>query len=538
MDVMVLAIVFIIYIFALVFVGYYAYKKTNSSEDFMIAGKDTHPFIMAMSYGATFISTAAIVGFGGVAGQYGMSVLWLAFLNIIIGVFIAFVFLGKRTRRMGHALESLTFPEFLGKRFDSKFIQSVSGLIIFCAMPIYAAVVLIGAARFLESSLLIDFSIALLILSIIITFYVLFGGIRGVMYTDALQGTIMVVAMVFLLVFVYWLLGGVDTANTALTNMGNLYPADAMATGGTGWTSFPKFGTPFWWSLVSSTLIGVGIGVLAQPSLIVRFMTVKSDKELNRSVLIGGIFIAVMPTTAYIVGSLSNVYFMDKLGKIAVDVVGGNIDKIIPTFITMALPEWFVYIFLLSLIAAAMSTISSQLHTQGTAFGVDIYHTLRAKSKQKLDEVSISRIGILIAIILALVMAFLLPGSVVALGTSLFFEICAAAFLPVFLGALYWKGITRLGAIAGIVSGTFVSLFWLTFVFVFKKTAVGLGICKFIFGVETILPAAPWPFIDVMLIAVPVSAIITIVVSLITKPPAQDVIDKAFKNIDNKGSDV
>ena len=178
MDVMILAIVFIIYIFALVFVGYYAYKKTNSSEDFMIAGKDTHPFIMAMSYGATFISTAAIVGFGGVAGQYGMSVLWLAFLNIIIGVFIAFVFLGKRTRRMGHALESLTFPEFLGKRFDSKFIQSVSGLIIFCAMPIYAAVVLIGAARFLESSLLIDFSIALLILSIIITFYVLFGGIH------------------------------------------------------------------------------------------------------------------------------------------------------------------------------------------------------------------------------------------------------------------------------------------------------------------------------------------------------------------------
>ena len=536
MDVMILTIVFIIYIFALVFVGYYAYKKTNSSEDFMIAGKDTHPFIMAMSYGATFISTAAIVGFGGVASEYGMSVLWLAFLNIIIGVFIAFVFLGKRTRRMGHALESLTFPEFLGKRFDSKFIHYFSGLIIFCAMPLYAAVVLIGAARFLESSLMINFSIALMILSIIITFYVLFGGIRGVMYTDALQGTIMVIAMVFLLVFVYWLLGGVSTANTALTNMVNLYPADALATGGTGWTAFPEFGTPFWWSLVSSTLIGVGIGVLAQPSLIVRFMTVKSDKELNRSVLIGGIFIAIMPTTAYIVGSLSNVYFFDKLGKIAVDVVGGNIDKVIPTFITMALPEWFVYIFLLSLIAAAMSTISSQLHTQGTAFGVDIYGTIREKSKQKLDQVSISRVGILIAIILALIMAYALPGSVVALGTSLFFEICAAAFLPVFLGALYWRGITRPGAIAGIVSGTFVSLFWLTNIN--KKTAVGLGICKFLLGVETLIPAAPWPFIDVMLIAVPVSAIFTIVVSLLTKPPAQEVVDKAFENIGSKGSDA
>ena len=166
MDIMILAIVFIIYIFALVLVGYYAWKGTESSEDFMIGGKDTHPAIMALSYGATFISTAAIVGFGGVASEYGMSVLWLAFLNIIIGVFIAFVFLGKRTRRMGHSLGSLTFPEFLGKRFNSKFIHYFSGLVIFCAMPLYAAVVLIGAARFLESSLMIDFGISLFILSL------------------------------------------------------------------------------------------------------------------------------------------------------------------------------------------------------------------------------------------------------------------------------------------------------------------------------------------------------------------------------------
>jgi len=86
------------------------------------------------------------------------------------------------------------------------------------------------------------------------------------------------------------------------------------------------------------------------------------------------------------------------------------------------------------------------------------------------------------------------------------------------------------------LSGTFVSLFWL--IFVFKKTAVGLGLCQFILGVETILPAAPWPFIDVMLIAVPVSAVFTIVVSLLTKPPAQEVVDKAFENIGTKGSDA
>ncbi len=534
MNIMVLSVVFILYIFALVAVGYYAWKKTNSSEDFMIAGGDTHPYIMALSYGATFISTAAIVGFGGLAGQYGMSILWLAFLNIIIGVFVAFVFLGKRTRKMGSSLGSLTFPEFLGKRFNSKAIQSISGFIIFFAMPLYAAVVMIGAARFLESSLLLDFNICLLILALIITCYVFFGGIKGVMYTDALQGTIMVLVMLFLLVFVYWMFGGIDSANIALTNMANLYPASAASQGGVGWTAFPTMGSPYWWTLVSSTLIGVGIGVLAQPPLLVRFMTVKSDKELNRSVLIGGIFIAIMPATAYIVGALSNVYFMDTLGKIAVDVVGGNIDKIIPTFITSALPEWYVYLFLLSLIAAAMSTISSQLHTQGSAFGVDIYGTLRNKAKQ-IDQISITRFGILIAVLLAIIMAFLLPGSIVALGTTLFFEICAASFLPVFLLSLYWKRITKGGALSGILSGILISMFWL--IFVFAKTATGLGICQFIFGVPTLIGAYPWPYIDVMLIAVPISAIFTIVVSLFTKPVEAEVLDKAFEQID-KGSET
>ena len=86
---------------------------------------------MALSYGATFISTAAIVGFGGTAGIYGMGLLWLTFLNILVGIFIAFVFFGKRTRKMGHNLGALTFPEFLSKRFDSRFIQYFSGIVIF-----------------------------------------------------------------------------------------------------------------------------------------------------------------------------------------------------------------------------------------------------------------------------------------------------------------------------------------------------------------------------------------------------------------------
>lgn len=549
MDYFLLGIVFIVYFLMVGYVGYLAWKRTNSSEDFMVAGRETHPYIMALSYGATFISTAAIVGFGGVAGKYGMGILWLAFLNILIGIFIAFVFFGKRTRRMGKNLGSLTFPEFLGRRFNSKFIQYFCGILIFCAMPIYAAVVLIGAARFMESSLLLNFNVALLVLAIVICGYVLFGGLKGVMYTDALQGSIMFIGMLILLVFIYWVLGGVTEANTALTNMAHLYPPDAIAEGGTGWTSFPKLGSPFWWSLVTTTIMGVGIGALAQPQLAVRFMTVKSDKELHRSLLIGAVFIFVMTGSAYVVGSLCNVYFYQHFGQIAIDYVGGNMDSIIPTFISTALPEWFVYIFLLSLLAAAMSTLSSQYHTQGTALGHDIVDAIKNKGdsdeysdyeisiksikETKIGFISISQLGILIAVILSLIIGLSLPGSIVALGTSLFMGLCAAAFLPVYCAALFWKRATKEGAIAGLLSGTFTSLFLL--VFVFKKTATGLGICKFIFGVDMLINTMPWYTIDVMIFAIPVSAIFTVVVSLLTQPMDEKILNRSFKGLDDGG---
>ncbi|MDO5850231.1 MAG: sodium/solute symporter [Methanobacteriaceae archaeon] len=547
MNYFILAAVFIIYFILVVYVGYYAWKRTKSTEDYLVAGRSTHPYIMALSYGATFISTAAIVGFGGVAATYGMGILWLAFLNILVGMFIAFVFFGKRTRRMGVKFNSLTFPEFLGRRFDSKFIQYFSGALIFCAMPIYASVVLIGAARFMESSLLISFNVALLILAVIVCAYVFFGGIKGVMYTDALQGTIMFIGMVFLLVFVYWTLGGVTEAHTALTNLAPHYPASLVAEGNTGWTTFPTFNSSMWWSLVSTMMLGVGVGALAQPQLAVRFMTVDSDKELNRSLLIGALFIGVITGSAYIVGSLSNVFFFNNFGQVAIDYVGGNIDSIIPTFISLALPEWFVYVFLLSLLAAAMSTLSAQFHTQGSALGHDIYEAIKSrKIKRNMENgfksdndaeinkssVPVTKIGILVGVILAVVLGLVLPGGIVALGTSLFMGLCAAAFLPVFVAALFWKRTTKQGAIAGILSGTFVSLFLL--VFVYKKTAVGLGICQLLIGQSMLLPAMPWCAMDVMCISIPVSAIFTIVVSLLTKPMDKKFIDYTFEDINNK----
>jgi SSS family solute:Na+ symporter len=194
------SVIVIVYLLVIGYLGYLGYRGTKTSGDYMIAGRQIHPYVMAISYGATFISTSAIVGFGGAAGVFGMGLLWLTFLNIGLGIAVAFILFGKRTRRIGLNLDAHTFPEFLGRRYDSKFIQVLGGIVIFVFMPLYTGVVLIGAARFLESTFNLNFVLALAIFSIIVAAYVIVGGLKGVMYTDALQGSIMFIGMITLLV--------------------------------------------------------------------------------------------------------------------------------------------------------------------------------------------------------------------------------------------------------------------------------------------------------------------------------------------------
>ncbi len=527
MNLLLLNLIILIYLLATIYLGYRGWKTTKDSEGYMVAGRKTHPYIMAMSYGATFISTSAIVGFGGNAGLFGMGLLWLTFLNIFVGIFIAFVIYGKRTRKMGHNLNAMTFPELLGKRFDSKLVQYVSGLVIFFGMPLYASVVLIGAARFMETTLAIDFNIALLIYSVIIAAYVVWGGLKGVMYTDAMQGTIMFVGMAFLMVMTYAHLGGVTAANQALTDMAPLVPASLAAQGHTGWTSMPAFGSAWWWTLMSTIVMGVGIGVLAMPQLVVRFMTVKSNRELNRGVLVGGIFIIMMTGVAFVTGALSNVFFYQTQGNISINVAQGNADSIIPIYINAAMPEWFVYLFMLTLLAAAMSTSSSQFHAQGTAIGRDIYETLTQKKGG--GSILITRVGVVVAIIIAVVLGYLLPANIIARGTAIFFGLCASAFLSMYTLGLFWRRTTTQGAIAGLIVGTLACILWM--VFVHKSEATALGISKFIFGKDMLITQMPWPVVDPIVIALPLAFLVTVIVSLATKPMGDKHLDECFHGI-------
>ena len=616
MDTIVLGLIVVAYLGVIVFLGFKGYSQTQSSDDYMLAGRKAHPFVMALSYGAAFISTSAIIGFGGFAAAFGMGLLWLVFANIFFGIFLAFIYFGKPTRRLGLKLKAQTFPEFLGRFYGSRLIHGFMAFIIVLFMPLYASAVLIASARFIEASFGLDYNTSIALFSVLIAIYVICGGLKGVMYADAFQGSIMFVGMFLLILFAYGKMGGILPTHRTLDQLPDKIAADfdavapqlepiralydqgreklnqdglkttqddnetliqwtaqmkqvaktyetakkdsisgeevqaieaynklnadpkaaaaianqlavtkMAANGFQGWAHFPVTGSKLFFVMLTSIICGVGIGALAQPQLAVRYMTVKSDRELHRAVIMGGIFICCIVGVAYLVGSLTNVWFYQQDGRIALTSVSdGNIDKIIPTFINRALPRWFGLLFMLTLLSAAMSTLSSLFHAMGCALGRDLIECSILNRKES-NSILLVRGCVFLSLIATVGLSFFMPPGIVAIATSTFMGLCAVSFLPMYFAALYWKRVTRAGAIASIAVGFALSFFWMTFVQM-PKGEIPSILSNLILGQPSLLDA-PWRWVDVIVIALPISAITLVAVSLLTKPDLPDIENRA-----------
>jgi len=326
-------------------------------------------------------------------------------------------------------------------------------------------------------------------------------------------------------------------------------------------------------------------------------MTVKSRKELNRAVLVGGVFILIMTGVAFTVGSLSNAYFAqngpifrgtvlksideqkghailhlaqktdggawqslyaedgttpkavpvvldagqpylnESLGEkpiaqgrsISIVYAKGSSDQIIPTYITSAMPKWFGLLFLLTLLAAAMSTLSSQFHTLGTSIGRDVYEQVTGAHGH---SVLVTRIGIIVGIVLAVIISYYARGGyIIARATAIFFGLCGSAFLPAYVGGLFFRRINKPGAIASMIVGFSVSAFWLLFIKAKEAGAIGL-VQKLAGGKPSLLADSPnWPVVDPILIAMPLAIITAVVVTALTKPMDPAHIDYCFGGV-------
>jgi SSS family solute:Na+ symporter len=495
--------------------GWYGHKHTKSQDNFLLGRNKSNPILIGLAYGATFLSTSAIVGFGGVAAGYGMMMIWLVFLNLFVGLVIAFIVFGKRTRRLNVKLGALSFADFLGKRFKSPFIRVVTAIIVLVGMPIYCAAVIMGGAYFLEATELISKNVAVFLIAVVVLLYVAYGGIIAVMYNDAVQAAIMFIGMFIILIVTYYVLwdhGGISGIHSALTDLwaskGAYVNPPASVQGVQGWNVFPEFGSNAWLYGVSTLLMGVGIGALAQPQLAARFMTAKDTKTLNRSLAVGGIFILMIVGTAYTVGALTNLYFASPDGggfANSMEAVGWNFDKVIPLFVNTVFGkmgiagELFVIIFILALLCAAISTVGALLHTMGAAAGHDLYAEAKKKYRQleiKKPSLTITRAATVIMMVVVVVLALVMPANIIARATAIFMGLTAATLLPAYTYAVFCKGepnafITKLS----ITVGGIIWLFWGLLVNASIGGRIGTQIFK----------SGQWVFIDPLIIALPFS---------------------------------
>ena len=531
-DLTIFGVMTAIFIAVTLLLGWYGYRNTKNNEEFLLGRNKASPLIIALSYGATFLSASAVIGFGGQSAVHGMSLMWLCFLNLFAGLLVAFLIFGKRTRRIGRKLGAATFADFLGKVYGSRGIRVFTAILILVMMPIYAAAVLKGGVNSLAviTGLTEYYNYILIGLSIIVAVYVVYGGIIAVMYNDALQALIMFIGMLVILLVTWAYTGGITAGNEAMTTLWDQRMGDiggmGVAEGFNGWTSMASFGSQEWMTVVTTFIMGVGIGALTQPQLVVRYMSAKSDKDLDKSLLIGSVFIMLVVGAAYTVGPLTNVFFHDAHGMLSFEYmssIGLGTDFIIPQFIleifsNVTFGEVFISLFLLSLICASISTISALMHTIGVAGGYDLYSVVKmrkAQTKNDVQSMNLNRLFIVVFMILVVVYCYLMPKDIIAKATSVFMGVTAAALLPAYFHSLYSKNPSRVAAIVSIAVGSFAYMF--SALFLNAGMCIFLPICSILTGSPVLFPGETIAFLDPLIIALPLSIISLIAVSLVQK---------------------
>jgi len=495
--------------------------------------------VIAFSYGATFISAVALIGFSGISSVFGHSILWLAFLNIGVGILIAFVFYGFRTRKMGLSLKAVTLPELLGNRFNSSRLQASSGLIIAVFMVFYTTAVFLAISTLFQETFGIPYWICVVVFTIVVGIYLLIGGLYAVMWTHAIQGILMLTGMLILTIGVYVMLGGIGPAHevtAALTpDMLSSIGSPAATSAPNGLTSMPPVGSaPF--MLLLTLVFGVGIGVLAQPQLIVRYLSAKSEKALRRAIPYGGIFILLMTFTAFSVGPLCNELMVNapKYNSALTDslmyptkIVAGNAvpnpDAVVPLIINNFFPTWFIILFLFAVLAAAMSTASALFHTAGASIGRDVCEKGLMKGCSEKKSLKITRMATLVIVGATLIIS-LNPPAVVAILTSFFFGLMACTFLAPYTLTLYWKKISRAGAWAGMLGGFIFTMLWYILIY-FKTSPQIIG--------NSLTDNILINMLDPIFIGLPLSFLLCIIVSKFILQDKEEIkiMEKAFENI-------
>ena len=434
------AISMIIYFVAMIVIGLWAYQRTDDMDDYMLAGRNLGPLSTALSAGASDMSGWLLMGLPGAFYLSGMSAMWLP-IGLTVGAWLNWKYTAPRLRTYTEVADnSLTIPTFLSARLHdgSRLIQIGAGVIILVFFTFYVSSGMVAGGRFFEASFGVDYRLGMILVAGITVLYTLVGGFLAVAYTDVVQGLMMVTALVAVPVAGLLGLGGPDPL---ISTINELDPGTWALWGAS--TSLMSIVSAAAW----------GLGYFGQPHIIVRFMALETPQQAKagRRIGIGWMALACLGAAATALVGIAT-YRRDT----------GRLPDPETVFISLGqlLFHPFVAGFMLAaILAAIMSTISSQLLVSSSALVEDLYHAFNRKELGEKSSVLLGRVAVMIVSVVAALMAWQADDSILKL-VSFAWAGFGASFGPVVLLALYWRRLTRWGALAGMTTGAVVAAVW------------------------------------------------------------------------------
>ncbi len=470
------SIVFIVYLLFMIGIGVRFFLKSRSGggeKEYFLGGREMGPWVSALSAGASDMSAWVLMGLPASIYAAGLGQAWIA-IGLAIGYALSWILEAPRLRRYSIAAnDSITIPQYLTNRFlaKSKALQIICAVIFLVAYTIYAASSIKACGTLFNTVIGIDAKVAMYIAAVIIVIYTFLGGFSAVCWTDFFQGMLMLAALLIAPIFALAIIGEGGGAETASQLPAGYF---SMMSG--------------WKDVVNG--LAWGIGYFGMPHIIIRFMSVRSDKDLKKSAKIGIAWTVLILLFSVIAGVSGHLL----LGELS------DSSTVFIQMVRKLFPALISGILLSAILAASMSTADSQLLASASAFAADVYKPVIRKGKAGENEMLWAGryVVLIIAIIAVVIAANPNSGTIMGLVENAW-GVFGAAFGPAIMLSLFWRRFNFAGAVASIVVGAVVDILWLAFL-------GGLGIYE-------ILPASI------------LGLIVGVVVTLATPAPEKAVTD-------------
>lgn len=445
------AIAFMFYLALVLAVGIFFFVKSRKTQggdkEYFLGGRNMNGWVAALSAGASDMSAWVLMGLPGSIYLWGMGQVWIS-VGLLIGTICAWVFVAPKLRRYSiKAGDAITIPQYLTRRFQSKSpaLQIICAVIFIIAYCVYAASSIVACGDLFNTVFGMDSTIAMVGATVIILFYTFLGGFNAVCWTDFFQGLLMLAALM-----------AAPIVAVLAMNAADFVPMAEVVTGANYYN--PLSSGAFDWESISDILSGLGwgLGYFGMPHILIRYMSIKSEKEMNKSRIIGISWTTLILIMASVVALVAHQYLGTYLPE-------GSRSLVFITLVRNVFPALLAGLLLSAILAASMSTADSQLLASSSAFASDVYKPVIRKNASDKEMLWAGRIVVAVIAVVALFIAMNPNCAGIMALVECAWAAFGAAFGPTIILSLYWKRFTYKGAIAGIVTGFVVDALWYAF---------------------------------------------------------------------------